>query len=80
MSSIHWTTEPNGCLEIKLSKNGFGSIAPKTVIEVFQNTVAKHGLRKAMCVKPMINVIVFIKSAFSYLLTSSKCVSIGKTS
>jgi hypothetical protein len=51
MSGVHWTTEPTGYLEPKVGKSGFAAVEPKTVIDVFQATVAKHGSRKALLLK-----------------------------
>jgi long-chain-fatty-acid--CoA ligase ACSBG len=44
-------TEPDGYLEPRIGKTGFSSIPAKTCIEVFQETVAKHGDRKALFLK-----------------------------
>jgi hypothetical protein len=51
MSGVHYITEPQEYLEPKITKTGFGAIPAKTVIEVFQETVRKHGDRPAMCYK-----------------------------
>jgi long-chain-fatty-acid--CoA ligase ACSBG len=48
MSKVCWVTEPNGYLEPQLDASGFGSVIPKTVIELFQETVKKHGHRNAI--------------------------------
>lgn len=53
----YWVTEPNQFLEPKLSKSGYGARPPKTVVEVFQNTVAKFGGENAMAQKRIINVM-----------------------
>lgn len=52
----HWVTEPHQILEPKISKSGFGSRPPKTVIQVFTDAVTKHGGEKAMAQKKIINV------------------------
>lgn len=54
--SAFWTTEPDGYVEPQLTKSGQASIPAKTVIQVFQETVAKHGNRPAMHVKRPVNV------------------------
>jgi hypothetical protein len=51
MSGTHWTTEPNGYLEPKIGKSGQAAVPAKTVIEIFQQTVAKHGTRNALYLK-----------------------------
>ena len=51
MSGKHWVTEPNGYLEPVIDKSGEGAVKAKTVIQVFQETVAKHGNRSAMGLK-----------------------------
>lgn len=69
-SGKYWTTDPAGYIEPVLTSSGAvnikielfimiflkGSVKPKTVIEVFQEVVAKHGGEKALCVKKPINV------------------------
>ena len=59
MSGKHWVTEPNGYLEPKIGKSGFASTPSKTVIEVFQECVAKHGDKKALYLKRPVNVRAF---------------------
>lgn len=51
MSGKHWVTEPNGYLEPVIDKSGEGARKAKTVIQVFQEIVAKHGNRSAMALK-----------------------------
>ena len=51
MSVKHWITEPNGYLDPVIDKSGEGAKAAKTVIQVFQNTVFKHGDRSALALK-----------------------------
>ncbi len=51
MSSEHWVTDPTMPIKLKIAAKGFGSIAPRTVIEQFNATVAKHGNRSALGVK-----------------------------
>lgn len=47
----YWVTEPDQVIEPKIAASGFGSIAPKTVIQVMQTTVEKHGNADAMAYK-----------------------------
>lgn len=56
MSGKHWVTEPNGYLEPKIGKSGFASTPSKTVIEVFQECISKHGDKKALYLKRPVNV------------------------
>jgi hypothetical protein len=39
-----------------LSPRGFGALTPKTVIDVFRDTVQKHGSNAALCYKRPVNV------------------------
>lgn len=57
MSGIHYITEPNEYLEPKITKAGVGSVLAKTVIEVFRETVKKHGNRPALCYKRSIGKV-----------------------
>ena len=50
MSSPCWVTAADACVDIKLG-TGMAAYEPKTVVEVFKATVAKHGSRPAMQVK-----------------------------
>ena len=64
-----WTTEPDAYLEPKLTESGAGAITPKTCIQVFQETVAKHGTRPALHLKRPVNVrnnCNIMYSMFSY--------------
>ena len=56
MSGVRWTTEPNGLLEITVGQQGFAAKIPKTIIEVFRETVKKHGHRNALYLKRAVNV------------------------
>ena len=47
----HWVAEPDEYLEPKIGKVGFSARAPKTVIQVFQDTLRKHKHRHALAVK-----------------------------
>ena len=51
MSGKHWITEPNGYLDPVIDKSGEGAKPSKTVIQVFQDTVSKHGDRSALALK-----------------------------
>ena len=55
---MHYTTQPNGYLEPKIGTCGFSSIAPKTIVETFQETVEKFGKRNAMGMKRPVNNVV----------------------
>jgi hypothetical protein len=59
MSGVHWVTEPNAYLEPKIGKSGYAAMPPKTVIQVFQDTVRKHGGENAMAVKVKVNVRIY---------------------
>jgi hypothetical protein len=56
MSGKHWVTEPNGYLEPKIGASGFAATPAKTIVEIFQQTVAKHGDKKALFLKRAVNV------------------------
>jgi hypothetical protein len=51
MSGVHYVTEPNAYLEPKIGKSGYAAQPAKTVIEVFRETVQKHGNQPALCYK-----------------------------
>jgi long-chain-fatty-acid--CoA ligase ACSBG len=51
MSGKYYVTEPHEKIEIKLTNSGYGSRAPTTVVNVFQDTVKKHGSRPALALK-----------------------------
>ena len=50
------TTDPAVCVDLRVDATGFGSIKPQTVIDIFQDTVSKHGHRNAMATKQAIDV------------------------
>ncbi len=50
-----YITEPHGYLEPPMGE-GVAGWKPKTVIEVFQETVRKHGDKPALCFKTPKNV------------------------
>ena len=54
----HYVTQPHEKINIKLSENGFGARKPVTVIEVFRETVKKHGSRPALCYKKPIGGVL----------------------
>ena len=56
MSGKHWVTDPTAYLEPKIDKTGYGAKAPKTVIQVFRETVRKHGNQNALACKTNVNV------------------------
>lgn len=51
----HWVTEPDQEINIAIGSEGFASKQPRTVIEAFNNTVAKFGNEKAMAAKIMVD-------------------------
>ena len=51
MSGKYWVTEPTGYLEPVIDKSGEGAALAKTVIQVFLDTVTKHGGRSALALK-----------------------------
>lgn len=55
MSIKRTATEPNERVDIQLSPRGFGALTPRTVIDVFRDTVQKHGPRPALCYKRPVN-------------------------
>jgi long-chain-fatty-acid--CoA ligase ACSBG len=58
MSGVHWVTEPDAILPPKIGASGFAAVPSKTIIQVFRETVAKHGDRNAMAVKAKVNGVV----------------------
>ena len=48
---VHWTTDASVALPLKVRKEGPGAEKPRTVIEVFEATVAKYPTKAAMCVE-----------------------------
>ena len=47
----HWTSEPSEPLDIKMGSSGAAAYLPRTVVDVFQDTVTKHGSRPALALK-----------------------------
>lgn len=56
MNSNSWVTDPAAYLEPKIGRVGYASEEPKTVVDVFKATVAKHGTRNAMFMKKHVKV------------------------
>lgn len=56
MSIKRTATEPHERVDIQLQPRGFGALTPRTVIDVFRDTVQKHGSRPALCYKSPVNV------------------------
>jgi hypothetical protein len=54
--SRYWVTDPDAYLEPKIGKSGFEARVPKTVVDVFKETLAKHGDRKALFLKRAVKV------------------------
>lgn len=46
-----YVCRPDGYLEPKIGSSGLAAVPAKTVIEQFEETVAKHGSRNAMALK-----------------------------
>eukprot|EP01038_Epipyxis_sp_PR26KG_P015852 gene15852-21480_t len=53
-----WVTEPDQVLEPRMNSSKYGSLPPKTVIQVFNDIVAVHGNRPAMGLKRMTNGVL----------------------
>jgi len=51
MASTHYDTRPEGGMKLKITAEGRASLAPQTVMTMLKECVAKHGTRKALCVK-----------------------------
>mmetsp|Transcript_5029 Transcript_5029/g.7686 ORF Transcript_5029/g.7686 Transcript_5029/m.7686 type:complete len:660 (+) Transcript_5029:95-2074(+) len=58
MSNPHCTTEPNVCLDIKVGDSGAAAYPPKTIVQVFQDTLAKHGSEKALAHKQKVDGVL----------------------
>lgn len=65
-SGKHWVTQPDQCKDPVVDKSGFGALPPITVIDLFKQTVEKHGDCNAMALKRP--VAVRIKFSCVYLL------------
>ena len=59
----HWTTEPSEALDIKMGSSGAAAYLPRTIIDVFQDTVTKHGDRVALAMKRKGPVMIIIMMA-----------------
>lgn len=76
----HWTTEPTEALDIKMGSSGAAAYLPRTIIDVFQDTVTKHGSRPALALKrkgPVNNLltsgIAWVKVITLLMLTLGWC-------
>lgn len=49
-------TEPDQCVTLRMGDSGAAAVTPLTIVEVFLNTVQKHGHRSAVAQKKKINV------------------------
>ena len=58
MSGTHWVTDPTGYLEPKIGTSGFAAQPAKTIIEVFQECIAKHADKKALYLKRPVNGVL----------------------
>ena len=58
MSGKHWISEPSGYLEPQIGKSGYEAAPAKTVVQVFQETIAAHGTKNALYQKRAVNVSV----------------------
>lgn len=56
MAEKHWVTEPNGYLEPKIGTSGFAATPAKTVVEIFQECLAKHADKNALYLKRAVKV------------------------
>ena len=56
--NVHWVTKPDGYIEPKITQFGQSSIAAKTVTQVFQDTVRKHGNRPALHLKTPVEGVI----------------------
>lgn len=52
----HWVTDPTSFLEPKIGKDGQAATKPTTIVEVFQDTIKKHGSKPALHLKRTVNV------------------------
>lgn len=49
--TLPYTTVPDGYIEPKIGSSGVASLPAKTVIQQFEDIVAKHGTKNAMALK-----------------------------
>mmetsp|Transcript_28982 Transcript_28982/g.57851 ORF Transcript_28982/g.57851 Transcript_28982/m.57851 type:complete len:661 (-) Transcript_28982:143-2125(-) len=79
MSGAHWVTEPDAQINIKIDQSGFGSIAAKTIVQVFRETVRKHGDRNAMAFKAKVDGKVSEQWKFwTFKQYWDDCITFGK--
>ena len=45
---VHWVTDPAATLPLKMGETGEAAYRPVTIMEVFENTVRKHGSSGAL--------------------------------
>ena len=50
------TTEPDQCVTLRMGESGAAAYPPKTIVEIFQSTVEKHGGLNAMAQKKKVDV------------------------
>jgi hypothetical protein len=46
-----WTTDPTVALDIRIGSSGTAAYLPRTIVDVFQDTVTKHPDRPALALK-----------------------------
>ncbi len=81
MASQHWTTDPNVSLDIKMGSSGAAAYPPRTIIDVFQDTVTKHGDRIALGLKRKGKDNVFPRQWRTWTLQQywDECTAFAKT-
>ncbi len=55
-SGKHWVTEPTQEIQIQMEKSGFGSVAPRTVMQSFHEALRKSANKPALLLKRPVNV------------------------
>jgi long-subunit acyl-CoA synthetase (AMP-forming) len=76
---LSWTSDPTVNLEPRLASSGFGSVPSQTVIQVFQDTVAKHGNRSALFFKPALSGTLQQWKVWTWKNYWDDCVSFAKS-
>jgi len=66
-SGKYWTTDPEGYLEPQVTNYGYAAMPAQTVIEQFNNTVAKHGESVALLQKKTVNVCISSMHNLAYI-------------
>ena len=80
MSQVNWITEPDAYLEPKIGSTGFASKPATTIIEIFKETVLKHGDRNAIATKEKVDgVITTDWKYWTYKQYWDDCVKFAKT-